>query len=398
MRTLPLAAHLLPCLLMGWLSVTFGAETGTKASPYDQAQALMDSLHARKPPAPKPFGETEGDLFAAMAGGMVPVDPAFCERIKLTVITDGLLPVLEQPIPGLREPISDLRNSLIACRLFVLRGLLHCQQGKVADGQAWLMKPRLMARRQGADQSLIQLLTAIAMDAIGQQAAANFVAVWSESDRLAYVKAAEGLAPMGNLRTAWRQDDGALPENTRIRTLITTFKPLTPAQQREQIEKHAGPWLGMDKERAVRTHRYLALISGLTVETWDALLDGLSAELEPLNAEKIQAFAARNAAALKLVEAAEAKPAAPSVLKAEALYRALMGAGIEGVARSRLNLELKDKLLAVAMRKGAAFDEGCLANLKTADGKPLTLGKHDGVKAILAPGSDAPFLIIGPVK
>ena len=39
-----------------------------------------------------------------------------------------------------------------------------------------------------------------------------------------------------------------------------------------------------------------------------------------------------------------------------------------------------------------------MTDLTAADGKPLTLGKHEGVKAILAPGSDAPFLIIGPVK
>jgi hypothetical protein len=75
-----------------------------------------------------------------------------------------------------------------------------------------------------------------------------------------------------------------------------------------------------------------------------------------------------------------------------------MGPGAEGIARSRLNQDLKATLLIMAMRKGAAFDDSCLTNLTAADGKPLTLGKHNGVKAILVPGSDAPFLIIGPVK
>ena len=397
MRFSPSLALLAASLLIASAS-SIAADNPPKATPLDQAQALMESLRAKALPAPKPFGENEQDLFEAMAGGLVPVDPAFCERIKLIEITDGLLPVLKQPIPGLSEPTSQLSGNILACRLFVLRGLLHCQQGKVAEGQTWLLKPRLMARRPGADQSLIQFLVATAMDAIGQQAAANYVEIWSEADRLAFVKATESLAKMEGLSSACRRDDGALPANTRIRTLITTFKPLTPAQQQAQIEKLAGPWLGMDDERKVRTRRYLALISSLTVESWDALLDGISAELAPLTTEKLKAFAARNAAAVKLVEAEEAKPAAPAAQKAEALYRVIMGPGIEGIARSRLNLELKDKLLVLAMRKGTAFDESCLTDLTAADGKPLTLGKHEGVKAILAPGSDAPFLIIGPVK
>ncbi|MEY3852442.1 MAG: hypothetical protein RI910_1422 [Verrucomicrobiota bacterium] len=397
MRLAPSLAALLTFLSLAMTS-SFAADSATKARPFDQAQALMDSLRAKALPTPKPFGENEQDLFEAMAGGVVPVDPAFCERIKLTEITDGLLPVLKQPIPGPGEPTSQLSGNILTCRLFVLRGLLLCQQGKVAEGQAWLLKPRLMARRPGADQSLIQFLVATAMDAIGQQAAANYVEIWSEADRLAFVKTTESLAKMEGLSSACRRDDGALPANTRIRTLITTFKPLTPAQQQAQIEKLAGPWLGMDDERKVRTRRYLALISSLTVESWDALLDGISAELAPLTTEKLKAFAARNAAAVKLVEAEEAKPSAPAAQKAEALYRVIMGPGIEGIARSRLNLELKDKLLVLAMRKGTAFDATDLANLTTADGKPLTLGKHDGFKAILAPGSDAPFLIIGPVK
>jgi hypothetical protein len=397
MRLSPSLALLAALLLIG-TAPSFAADSAPKATPFDQAQALMDSLRAKALPAPKPFGENEQDLFEAMAGGLVPVDPAFCERIKLIEITDGLLPVMKQAIPGPSEPTLQLSGNLLTCRLFVLRGLLHCQQGKVAEGQAWLLKPRQMARRPGADQSLIQFLVATAMDGIGQQAAANYVEIWSEADRLAYIKATDSLAKMEGLSSACRQDDGALPANTRIRTLITTFKPLTPAQQQEQIEKIVGPWLGMENERKVRAPRYLALISCLTVESWDALLDGISAELDPLTNEKLKAFAARNAAAVKLVEAEEAKPAAPSAQKAEALYRVLLGEAIEGIARSRLNLELKDKLLTLAMRKGTTLKETDFADLRTADGKPLKFGQYEGVKAIVAPDIYGPLLVIGPVK
>jgi len=397
MRLAPSLAALLTFLSLAMTS-SFAADSAPKATPFDQAQALMDSLLAKALPAPKPFGETEYDLFNAMESGVVPVDPAFCERIKLIEITDGLLPVMKQAIPGLSESTSQLSGNILACRLFVLRGLLHCQQGKVAEGQAWLLKPRQMARRPGADQSLIQFLVAIAMDGIGQQAAANYVEIWSEADRLAYIKAADSLTRMEGLSSACRRDDGALPANTRTRTLITTFKPLTDAQRQEQIEKSVGPWLGTDKEGKIRTRRYLALISSLTVESWDALLDGISAELDPLTNEKLKAFAARNAAAVKLVEAEEAKPAAPSAQKAEALYRVLLGEAIEGIARSRLNLELKAKLLTLAMRKGTTLTETDFVDLRTADGKPLKFGQYEGVKAIVAPDTYAPLLVIGPVK
>ena len=397
MRLSPSLALLATLLLIG-TTPSFAADNAPQTTQFEKARKLVDSLADKKLPKPASFGENEQDLFNAMADGVVPVDPAFCERIKLIEITDGLLPVMKQAIPGPSEPTLQLSGNLLTCRLFVLRGLLHCQQGKVAEGQAWLLKPRQMARRPGADQSLIQFLVAIAMDGIGQQAAANYVEIWSEADRLAYIKATDSLAKMEGLSSACRQDDGALPANTRIRTLITTFKPLTPAQQQEQIEKIVGPWLGMENERKVRAPRYLALISCLTVESWDALLDGISAELAPLTNEKLKAFAARNAAAVKLVEAEEAKPAAPSAQKAEAFYRVLMGPGIEGVARSRLNLELKDKLLTLAMRKGTTLKETDFADLRTADGKPLKFGQYEGVKAIVAPDIYGPLLVIGPVK
>ena len=73
---------LLAYLLIATAS-SFAADSSPKATPFDQAQALMDSLRAKALPAPKPFGENEQDLFEAMAGGVTPVDPAFCERIKL---------------------------------------------------------------------------------------------------------------------------------------------------------------------------------------------------------------------------------------------------------------------------------------------------------------------------
>ena len=399
MRLSPSLALLAASLLIG-TTPSFAEDSAPLATQFDKARKLVGSRAGKKLPKPASFGETELDLFDAMASGVAPVDPAFCERIKLIEITDDLLPVLQQPAPAVAFGIPDnvLSGNLLACRLFSLRGQLHCQQGKVAEGQAWMMKPRQMARRSGNDQSLIHLLTAIAMDAIGQQAAANYAEIWSESDRQAYIKASESLGPMGDLRTALRQDQDTLPANIRIRTLITTFKTLTPAQQKEHIEKLGGDCLGKDQEGQVRDRRYQALIANLTIESWDALLARMATELTPLNMEKIKAFAARNAEAMKQIEAEEAKPTALSEQKAESLYRVIMGPGITGIARSRLNLELKAKLLTLAMRKGTALAETDFADLRTADGKALKFGKYEGVKAIVAPDTYAPLLVIGPVK
>jgi hypothetical protein len=148
----------------------------------------------------------------------------------------------------------------------------------------------------------------------------------------------------------------------------------------------------------VRARRYQALIANLTIESWDALLARMATELTPLNTDKIKAFTARNAEAMKQVDAEETKPTAPSEQKAEAFYRVLIGPGIAGVASSHLNLELKAKLLTLAMRKGAALTETDFADLRTADGKALKFGKYEGVKAIVAPDTYAPLLVIGPVK
>ena len=111
----------------------------------------------------------------------------------------------------------------------------------------------------------------------------------------------------------------------------------------------------------------------------------------------MQAFTSRNTTALKFIEAEEAKPTAPSVQKAEALYRVLLGPGIVGVAQSRWDLELKAKLLIIGMQKGWTFDQTCLANLTDSTGTQLKLGNDDGDTAIIVPGRyDETFLIIGP--
>ncbi len=402
-RLTPKLVGLLLCISFGSLGEAFAADSVPKANPLDQALSLMETLRATKLTAPKPFGDTEGDYFEAMVRGEVPVDAAFCERIKLTEVTDGLLPALNQPLTGWsqsgRTPTTG--GDLPACRLFALRGQLLCKQGKIAEGQIWLLKPRLMARRPGGDQSLIQHLVAIVMESIGQETAARYIETWSEADRLAYIKSAEALQPMGSFHAAVRLEKDALPKKDSVRTLLLEYKSLNPAQQQDRFNSIFGmgshsPASGEPGDKLFRP-RMTALISSLSVESWDLLHDRISAELEPLNLEKMQAFTSRNAAALKFVEAEEAKPTAPSVQKAEALYRVLMGPGIIGVARSRWDLELKGKLLIIAMQKGWTFDQTCLANLANSNGTQLKLGNDDGDTAIIVPGRhDETFLIIGP--
>ena len=382
----------------------FAADSAPKQTIAEQATALMETLEARKLPVPASFGDSELDLFYTMMDGLTPIDVAFCERIKLIGLTDGLLPLLEQPIPG-HGDLNQTKTSMIACKLFVLRGHLLCQQGKIAEGQAWLLKPRLMARRTGSDQSLLQLLTAIAMDAIGQQSAARYAETWAESDRQAYVKSAEALSALGELHTAILLDGDAMPEKDRMRTQIVEFKSLTPAQQRDRLEKllapaFPGPELRKELDDFVNLH--LDIITNLTPETYDALVKGISSELDPLTPEKIKAFTSRNDEAIKQVRSVywlATRWLSPGISpqKATTLYRALTTPGLEGLARQRLDLELRSKLLIVAMQKGSSFDEACLANLTTAEGKTLRLGTHEGCKAILTTDGQ-PFLTIGRVK
>jgi hypothetical protein len=405
MRLAPTLSGLLSCLLIGGMAEAFAADNAPKQSIAEQAIGLMETLEARKLPQPNPFGGSDLDLFYTMADGLTPVSVAFCERIKLIELTDGLLPLLEQPLPGLDEGAIQTRASMIACQLFVLRGHLLCQQGKTAEGQAWLLKPRHMARRTGGAQSQLQLLTAIAMDAIGQQSAARYAETWAEPDRLAYIKSAESLLPLGALHTAILLDGDAMPEKNRMRTMIVEFKSLTHAQQRDRLEKllaPAFPGPEYKKEREDFVNMHLDIITNLTPETYDALVKGISGELDPLTPEKIKAFTLRNDEAIEKVQsvywlATRWLSLGISTQKAATLYRILTSPGIAGLARQRLDLELKAKLLVVAMQKGASFDETCLANLTTADGKALRIGTHEGCKAILT-ADGQPFLTIGCVK
>jgi hypothetical protein len=405
MRFTPIIKALLPCLLMAWLTSAATAETKAPPSRSAQAMALVDSLYEKKLPKPEAFGETEGDLFEAMAGGLVPADPAFCERIKLVEITDGLLPVLDQPFPPsiIEGPIVDVRGNLIAGRLFALRGHLLCQQGKVAEGQAWLLKPRLLARRPGGDLSLIHALTTMVLEGIGLQTTALYAETWSKADRMAYLKSAETLTPLADLGIAIRKDNESLQQNQRMPALIAEFRSLNSAQQQALLKERFGPLFGTTIEHQDILRRLQGLVTNLTPESWLALTEKISGELAPLTIEKAQAFTARNAAALQSVQAEEAKPSpqaaapAPSAEKAEALYRVLIGPGVEGTARSRLNLVNSAKLHEILMQKGASFDAKDLATVTDASGKPVRIGTYEGRKAVLASDGRL-FLTLGPIK
>jgi hypothetical protein len=313
--------------------------------------------------------------------------------------------VLDQPFPPFRlgGPIVDARGNLIAARLFALRGHLLCQQGKVAEGQTWLLKPRLLARREGGDRSLIHALTTMVLEGIGLQTTALYAETWSKADRLAYLKSAEALTPLADLGIAIRKDNESLPENQRIPSLIAEFKSLDAAQQQAVIKERFGSLFGTTIEHQDILRRLQGLVTNLTPESWFALTEKISSELAPLTIEKAQAFAARNAAALKEVLAEEAKPSpqatapAPSAEKAEALYRVLIGPGVEGTARSRLNLINSAKLLEILMQKGASFDAKDLATVTDASGKPVRIGTHEGQRAVLASDGRL-FLTLGPIK
>jgi len=367
--------------------------------------SLVDSLHEKKLPQPRPFDETEGDLFEAMAGGLVPADPAFCERIKLVEVTNGLLPVLKEPFPSsmIGGPIVDVRGNLIAARLFALRGHLLCQQGKVAEGQTWLLNPRLLARRPGGDLSLIHALTTMVLEGIGLQTTALYAETWSKADRMAYLKSTETLTPLADLGSAIRKDNESLQQNQRMPALIAEFRSLNSAQQQALLKERFGPLFGTSIEQQDTLRLLQGLVANLTPDSWFALTEKISGELAPLTIEKAQAFAARNAAALKEVLAEKAKPSlqttapAPSAEKAEALYRVLIGPGVEGTARSRLNLINSAKLLEILMQKGASFDAKDLATVTDAAGKPVRIGTHEGQRAVLASDGRL-FLTLGPIK
>jgi hypothetical protein len=389
------------------MAEAFAAESAPKPTPSDRAVRLYETLCAKKLREPEPFGENEVDLLEAMVNGIVPVDPDFCERIKLIEITDGLLPLLNQPFIGqLMTPTANFYFDVFVCKLFALRGQLLCHQGNVAAGQAWLLKLRLMARRPGGDQSLNLYGVATAMESLGQETAARFSEIWPVSDRLAYVKSAEALHPMGELHTAMLLDKYAMPGKVGLRTQIVVFKSLSPSQQLENLKKYFDldsiP-ANQQAEYMYFARQYQDMISNLTPETFDTLLKDFSDELNPLTVQKFEAFASRGSEAWKQMMAEAAKPddtAQPRMTgqqKAKFLYRALETGRPKSDARKRLDLELKAKLLIVAMQKGSSFDEKCLVNLTTAEGKALRLGTHEGCKAIVT-ADGKPFLVIGPGK
>ena len=347
---------------------------------YDEARRVFSDLEAHPLPAPNPDQNTEAELLRAIAYGDRAIDPAFYRRLDLDAVTDRLLPVLDSSFRS-----ENVGGAIATCRLFLVRGHKLCLEGKVAEGQAWLLKAHRMARRPEADGSLLRLYTAIALENIALSADGAYVGTWSQGESQAFMRALEALPPLPGLRHAVLNDDLSLNEPTRFRTLLPKLKPLTSAERRKKLVEHFPGIQNFEPEFLLY---YEGMIDNLTPAGWDSLLQDIAGELEPLDPEKLRAFKARVMAAkdfAKYPSKASNGPTTP-MKKAEAFYLALLGAPIERTAAIRLDLDLKTRLLKVALQKGAAFDAGDLAGLSSVEHGPLKLGIEEGGKrrAVLA--------------
>lgn len=406
MRFAPTIRRLWPCLLLGCLTAVNAADNPLQGDALmAEVRRLDQALSAKQLPAPNPDGMTEADLLDEMSSGSRRVDPAFCERIGLEALSDRLQPILQEPFPlFIGKGNVRLRDTLVSCRLFLLRGRLLCQQGKVAEGQQWMLKAHQLARRPQADRNLFNVVCASAFEGLGISAAANHAGTWSESDRLAYIKALEQLGPSPRIDVATRQDNISMQPEYSIPTWIETLKPLPPAQRKEKLAQAFGQLAGFADDPPAYLRRLQTFLENLTPERWEALLADIPAELHPLTPERLRAFKARNVEALALLQADEAgtagtKPLPPDQ-KTEALYRVLFASSITTVARMRLDTELRLQLLKQVLRRGADFGEKDLAGLTDASGNPLRLGisEEGNRKAIKVGSTIDDFLVLGVNK
>lgn len=383
---------LLCCLLA--LAPLGAAEPDPHRKLYDEAGRVFSDLEAHPLPAPNPDQETEAELLRAVAHGDRAIDLAFYRRLDLDAVTDRLLPVLDSSFGG-----ENVGGQMATCRLFLVRGHKLCLEGKVAEGQGWLLKAHRMARRPNGDGNLLRLLTAIAVENMALAADGAYVGTWSEADRLAYVRALEALPPVAGVRRAVLQDDLSLDEPIRFRTLLPLLKPLNSAQRREKL---AGLFPSVQNFEPLFFRSYEGMVDNLTLEGWEALLRGVADGLEPLNLDKLRAFEARVTAAQAFAKDPTTAPNAPTtpLQKGEAFYLSLLGTPICGMARMRLDLDLKTQLLKVALRRGAGFEATDLVGLSSAEHGPLKLGVDETSQrqAIKAGNQDGCFLTLGRGK
>lgn len=394
----------LPFLAFGLAGLIVAACRPSPPTLQQEAANFTEALDANKLPKPTPECSTEKDLLIEMALGLRPTDAAFCQRIGLNEITDKLLPILDEPFHGLQgSAAKEVNGTHAAGRLFLLRGHLLCQQGKIAEGQAWMIKVHRLARRANNDASLFDALTSMGFEGMALRGAAQYVETWSNEHRLAYIQSLSALPPLCSMQKAVSQDNDAAPEKFRIRTIIQESKGLTPTQRKEKLTQLFLPH-GMADDYPNLVARYQRLIEGLTVESWDELTQTIGSELEPLTKETLHAFILRHEAALKWIQEEEAKPIDKQNLSTPqarvALYRVIISGPAEQIARYRLDYELRTRLLKSALQRGAAFSEQDLAGLSDAAGKPLRLGtSEEGNRKAIKAGTDVDdFLVVGPIK
>ncbi len=210
MRLTPLLTGLLAFVVIGCFSVASAAEPVSAEKLYQAAREYTDALNDQKLGG-KPrldWIETEKDLLGEISARALPADQAFCARIGLAAATNRLLPLLDAPAPiASRESSFKLsQGGMAAGRLLIARGHQLCQQGKAAEGRDWFLRTHQLARKCGADQTLVQLLTAAALDNLAQSAAASYVEVWPKAERLDYIDKLNALKPLPDLETTTTND------------------------------------------------------------------------------------------------------------------------------------------------------------------------------------------------
>jgi len=222
MRLTPTLSGLLSCLLIGYFAEARAAEPGPAEKLYAQASHYFDKLDERKLEGKQKTYriETEKDLLLEMANGNLPVDQAFFGRIDLAAVADNLLPLLDLPTPTVRREAGWESKTFGVANVFVALGHQLCQQGKSAEGRGWFLRAHQLARKSGGDQSWLNLFLACSIESLAQSAAACYVEIWPEAERLEYIERLGSLKALPDAETAainnWKLRCPSLPSFVRL--------------------------------------------------------------------------------------------------------------------------------------------------------------------------------------
>lgn len=433
-------------------------ETPAEATLRD-LERLMNKMVESPVAGAKPGDEVEidWDRFDGISFGNLRADAGFLAQYRLEEMAERLT---RMDMAKLAMPAAEIRPTLDlgVIRVYLIRGHLLCQQGRIAEGRDWFLRALTFSRMRANQHAPFSCRHEYAIiRSIG-----SYASTWSEDERRAFMQRFHELPAQPDVRAI-------LTRNGVHPALKVALQELPALPHAERLARAKKICVGTGRSSNLLADLCVATSYLISAEELEAETVATTRRLDPLTAASVQAADRRSDEAYEALQAetvrlrqfiAHAQPRSPQELRslvagmddplnliksiyapatdaelsealksdnlpmskrelqllakyptpldprkrAEYVYVGIIHRGA-GEYRDLLGLKIATRCLELAMETGGQPTAGQVEAIEGRYGETLLLGRaHNGQRAILqrsksdSSAQDDPVLILDPIK